>query len=53
MAATAIGRRLAGRFGGWNAALIGAAAFIVIVVAAQLLLPGINEVPEQFPAVVL
>jgi predicted cobalt transporter CbtA len=45
-----IGRRLVARHGGWNAALIGAASFIVIIVAAQLLLPSINEVPDKFPA---
>lgn len=53
IAATMIGRRLAARYGGWNAALIAGAAFIGIIVAAQLLLPSINEVPDQFPAVVL
>ena len=30
-----------------------AAAFIGIIVITQLLLPDINEVPDQFPAVVL
>lgn len=53
IAATAIRRGLVSRFGSWNAALIGAAAFIVMVAVAQLLLPGIDEVPDQFPAVVL
>ncbi len=53
VAATVIFRRLAGRYGSWNAALISAFAFIAIVAVAQLLLPNINEVPEQFPAVVL
>jgi uncharacterized membrane protein YhaH (DUF805 family) len=46
-------RRLAARYGSWNAALLAAAAFIGIIVVAQLLLPDINEVPDQFPAVVL
>jgi hypothetical protein len=41
------------RFGEWNATLIIAAGYIVIVAVAGLLLPAINEVPEQFPAVVL
>jgi predicted cobalt transporter CbtA len=53
IAAMTIRRHLIGRFGSWNAALIGAATFIVIVAVAQLLLPSINEVPDQFPAVVL
>jgi hypothetical protein len=41
------------RFGEWNATLVVAACYIVIVAVAGLLLPAINEVPEQFPAVVL
>jgi predicted cobalt transporter CbtA len=44
---------LVARFGRWNANLIGAACYIVIVVIAGLLLPVVNEVPEEFPAVVL
>jgi hypothetical protein len=48
-----IARPLAARYGNWNAALLAAGAFIVIIVAAQYLLPDINEVPDQFPAVVL
>ncbi|MBW0001812.1 MAG: CbtA family protein [Verrucomicrobia bacterium] len=48
-----IGRSLAGRCGGWNAGLLAAAAFVGLIVVAQFLLPDINEVPDQFPAVVL
>jgi MFS family permease len=48
-----IAPRLASRYGNWNGALLAAAVFIVIIVAAQFLLPDINEVPDQFPAVVL
>jgi hypothetical protein len=48
-----ISLRLATRYGGWNAALVAAASFIGIIVIAQILLPDINEVPDQFPAVVL
>jgi hypothetical protein len=48
-----IALRLGARYGSWNAALIGAAAFMGIIVVAQVLLPDINEVPDQFPAVVL
>ena len=44
---------LAPRFGEWNATLIIAASYVVIVALAGLLLPAINEVPEEFPAVVL
>jgi predicted cobalt transporter CbtA len=45
--------RTLGRLGGWNAALLSAALYFIIVVAAGWLLPAINEVPDQFPAVVL
>jgi hypothetical protein len=41
------------RYGRWNAALIGAAAYLIVVVAVGLALPDVNEVPEAFPAVVL
>lgn len=51
--AVSLGRRLIGRFGGWNAAVVGGAAFIAIILIAQLSLPEVNEVPEQFSAVVL
>jgi Probable cobalt transporter subunit (CbtA) len=49
----AIAPRLAARYGSWNSALLVAATFIAIIVAAQFILPDINEVPDQFPAVVL
>ena len=51
--AVTLGRRLASRFGGWNGSLIAGAAFIVIIAIGQTLLPDINEVPADFPAVVL
>jgi len=51
--AVMIARNLAARYDGWNAGLLAAAAFVGIIVTAQLLLPDINEVPDQFPAVVL
>jgi hypothetical protein len=51
--AIVIAPRLAARYGNWNGALLAAAVFIVIIVAAQFVLPDINEVPDQFPAVVL
>jgi hypothetical protein len=41
------------RLGEWNANLLVAACYIVIVVLACLLLPVVNEVPAEFPAVVL
>ncbi len=48
-----IAHRFAARYGRWNAAVLAATAFIGIIVVAQILLPDINEVPDQFPAVVL
>jgi len=53
VAAAATATRLARRYGAWNAWLAGAAVFLVIGLAAGLLLPAIDEVPERFPAVVL
>ena len=47
------GRWLAARLGNWNASLCGAAAFVVLVGLLQWALPGINEVPDNFPAQVL
>jgi hypothetical protein len=40
-------------YGGWNATLIAGAAFVVVIAIVQYVLPEINEVPEQFSAVVL
>jgi predicted cobalt transporter CbtA len=45
--------RLNSRFGNWNAALISAGAYILIMSAVALALPDVNEVPEAFPATVL
>ena len=45
--------RLLGRYGAWNAFLISGAAYLIVVIAAGLALPAINEVPAEFPAVVL
>jgi predicted cobalt transporter CbtA len=53
VAAVATGRRLAETYGGLNGTLIGAGLFVGIIAIAQLALPDINEVPPDFPAVVL
>jgi predicted cobalt transporter CbtA len=53
VAATAMRRPLTARFGNWNATLIVAATYIVLVGIAGLLLPSVNEVPDGFPAAVL
>ena len=49
----ALRRILGARYGGWNATLMVGAYYIVLMIIAALLLPGVNEVPEEFPAVVL
>jgi predicted cobalt transporter CbtA len=46
-------RRMLARYGAWDAALIAGAAYVLVMLVAGLLLPAINEVPEQFPAVAL
>jgi predicted cobalt transporter CbtA len=53
IAAAVLHKRLAARHGGWNAALIAAGAYLVAVIVVARILPGINEVPDAFPAVVL
>jgi hypothetical protein len=46
-------RLLVAQLGTWNAGLVAIAAYIAIVAVAGLVLPPVNEVPQQFPAVVL
>ena len=48
-----ISRALANRLGSFNTMLAGAAAYVVLIAAVQFVLPPINEVPADFPAVVL
>ncbi|BBX68082.1 CbtA family protein [Mycolicibacterium psychrotolerans] len=43
--AVILGRRLAGRFGGWNTTLAAAGAYVVAVAAAMLALPSVDETP--------
>ncbi|KRE26736.1 cobalt transporter [Mycobacterium sp. Soil538] len=43
--AVMLGRRLAGRFGGWNATLAAAGAYVVAVAAVMLALPSVDETP--------
>lgn len=51
--AVMLARRLSATIGFWNATIVAGAAFIVVIVIAQYALPEINEVPEQFSAVLL
>ncbi|MCW2878641.1 MAG: hypothetical protein JWQ95_2741 [Sphaerisporangium sp.] len=53
VAALYLGRRLAPRFGNWNASLLAIVAFLVAVVVVCLVMPTVNEVPSDFPAVLL
>ena len=46
-------RILLARYSEWNATLMVGAYYIVLMIAAGLVLPAVNEVPEEFPAVVL
>jgi hypothetical protein len=46
-------RKLIARHGVWSGAILGVALYIVIVAVAGSLFPVINEVPEQFSAVLL
>ncbi|MGC1408461.1 MAG: CbtA family protein [Acetobacteraceae bacterium] len=48
-----IARRSMGRFGVWNASLLGGAVYVVLVGAVMWVLPVIDEVPEGFPATLL
>ncbi|MEC4590028.1 CbtA family protein [Nitrospirillum amazonense] len=54
MAASVVtARRLAARWGTWNAGLAGGALFLAFMVMAGYTLPEVNEVPETFPAQLL
>jgi hypothetical protein len=53
IAAWLLRSRLVPHWGRWNATLVGAAAYLIVVVVVGLALPSINEVPEAFPAVLL
>jgi predicted cobalt transporter CbtA len=53
VAAAVLYKRLAGRRGGWTAALVSVAFYFIVVTAVASLLPDLSEVPDEFPAVVL
>jgi predicted cobalt transporter CbtA len=53
IAAGTLRSRLSSRYGAWNAFLIAAAAYLIAMLAVGLALPTVDEVPAQFPAVVL
>jgi predicted cobalt transporter CbtA len=50
LAAVWLGRRLVARVGVWSAALLAFAAYLLAVGVVMLVLPGIAETPDDFPA---
>ncbi|MCW2284039.1 hypothetical protein M2323_001652 [Rhodoblastus acidophilus] len=50
IAAGLLRQALSGRLGGWNATLVAGFAYIAVMTGVCLALPGVNEVPEGFPA---
>jgi MFS family permease len=50
VAAASTGRQLTRHLGAWNSALVAGAAYIVVITAAMLILPPVNEVPSDFSA---
>ncbi len=52
-AAVWLGRNLVERYGAWSATLIAAASYVVAVAIVMLVLPTIDETPDDFPADVL
>src|SRR4051812_33299644 len=53
VAATRVRRDALAGLGGWNATLAAAGVFVVVIAAAELILPTVHEVPAGFPADVL
>jgi hypothetical protein len=51
--AWSLARRLTPRVGSWNAAVLALATYVATLGACFWILPGINEVPAEFPAVTL
>lgn len=46
VAAVWLARRLAARFGGWNAGLLATAAYLAAIAAVAVLLPTVDETPQ-------
>ncbi|HEY7134181.1 MAG TPA: CbtA family protein [Acidimicrobiia bacterium] len=45
--AALVQQRLVARLGAWNSTLVVAGAYLAVIVVCYVLLPGINEVPQQ------
>ncbi len=53
VASVLLGRRLHPRVGAWNAVLLAAGLYVVVIGLVMLMLPTVNETPADFPATVL
>jgi hypothetical protein len=53
VAAFSTAAQLAGRIGHWGGALLAGLGYLVVVAAGMLILPPINEVPQEFSATTL
>ena len=53
LGSAALRNRLLARQSAWNASLTAGVAYLVVIIVASVALPAVNEVPDQFPAVVL
>jgi hypothetical protein len=53
VAALRLGRDTVKRYGAWNGALLAIAGYIVLVVIAGVLMPGLDEIPKGFDPDVL
>lgn len=53
VAALSAGRQLVRRLGAWNGGIAAGLLYVVMVAVAMRILPGVDEVPEDFPATVL
>lgn len=53
VAAVIVGRRLAVRWGNWNATVAVVAGFVLVTAVGYAFLPSFDEVPKGFPAAVL
>jgi hypothetical protein len=53
LGAWSMARRFASRLGTWNAAVAAGALYLIVLGIVFWILPGINEVPSEFPAVTL
>lgn len=51
--AAAAHRRMVSQLGSWNAALTSSVVFVAVATLAYVVMPGVNEVPADFPGQVL